>query len=154
DELDPNAHSGIAKFAEALSAILLVTLALMLLASTIMRHIGMGDPRLFELTRVALTYLVGLSAIAAYLRLQIIVVPGIWRMNSVTHQGACTLICGVLAWLSGQYLYSTGWELDTMSLLALPEATPYVPVFLFAVAVTTLSAVRTASAISKFRSRI
>ncbi|MGI6853725.1 TRAP transporter small permease subunit [Mesorhizobium sp. 1B3] len=142
NELDPNAHNGIAKVAEALSAVLLVTLGLMLLGSTMMRHVGMGDPRLFELTRVAFVYLVGFSAIAAYLRVQNIVVPGIWRMNSATHQAACTFICGVLTWLTGQYIYSTGWETDTMSLLQLPENTPYVPVFLFALAITLLSAAR------------
>jgi TRAP-type C4-dicarboxylate transport system permease small subunit len=146
NELDPNAHNGLARVAEGLSAFLLVVLGLMLLASTIMRHMGMGDPRLFELTRVAFVYLVGFSAIAAYLRVQNIVVPGVWRMNSVSHQAACTIICGLLAFLTGQYIYSTGWEVDTMSLLQLPENTPYVPVFLFALAVTLLSAVRTVSA--------
>jgi TRAP-type C4-dicarboxylate transport system permease small subunit len=143
DELDANAHSGVTRAAETVSALLLALLGLMLLASTLMRHMGMGDPRLFELTRVVFVYLVGLGAIVAYLRVQNIVVPGLWKATSTSHQAAATIVGGVLTWLTGRYIYTTGWEVDTMSLLQLPEATPYVPVFVFAVAVTVLSAIRT-----------
>jgi len=143
NELDSNAHPVMSRIVEAASAMLLCVLGLMLLSSTLMRHLGMGDPRLFELTRVVFVYLIGLGAIAAYLRVQNIVVPGVWRTTGFSHQAAATLVGAVLTWLTGRYIYSTGWEVDTMSLLELPEVTPYVPVFLFALAITILSGIRT-----------
>lgn len=132
-----------------LAVLLLVTLCLMLLASSVMRHLGLGDPRLFEITRVVFVYLVGVAAVAAFMRVQNIAVPGLWPMESPTYQFAMAVVAGLLAWLSGRFVYFAGWDADTMSLLRLPEATPYVPVFMFSVLVTLISLVRAVQALRR-----
>ena len=137
----------ISRIVEFCAVALLVALCAMLLASSLMRHLGMGDPRLFEVTRIAFVYLIGISAVAAFLMAQNIVVPGWWRMDSAGYQAAQAVVAGALAWLSWRYVALTGFEPDTMSLLRLPEAVPYVPVLIFAASVAVISVVRAVRAL-------
>ena len=139
------------KALEGLSATLLAFLCLLILASTVLRHVGIGEPRLFEITRVVFVYLIGISAITAFVRAHNIFVPGLWNAASISHQLAMLLLAAVLAYLSIKYVYSSGWEVDSTSLLKLPEATPYVPILLFAIAITVMSAMRLRKVMSRKR---
>ncbi|MCL4186523.1 MAG: hypothetical protein KJZ85_02860 [Rhodobacteraceae bacterium] len=134
---------------EALAGVLLVVLGTMLLASTVLRYAGHGEPRLAELTRVVFVYLIGLAAIAAYARHENIVVPGIWKPGSALYQLACTLLSGAVLWLAVRYVAFIGWDRDPMSLMKLPEATSSLPIVLFAAGLLAISLLRLVAALRR-----
>ena len=107
----PRGVAGIACFGlETIAAALLVVIGVLLFGSTVLRYFGSGDPRAFEFLRVAFVYLVGIAGVAAYARHENIVVPGVWRQETVSYQVACALVSGAVTWLTARYIGFTGWE--------------------------------------------
>ena len=134
---------------ELVCAALLALLFLLLLGTSALRNQGYTAPGVYEFIRVTFVYLIGLSAIVAYLRGANLRVPGWWPEDSVTYQAILLLLSLCLTFLSVQMLLRQGFGNDASSLLGLPEGISHIPIGLFGLGLSLVCARRLRVAIRR-----